>query len=199
MTARRPKISSSDLARRGRGEWSTVPERIRQRVNLAARQAAANIMNDLAERGPAYTGEFRDSWRTIPIGKGATPAPPGGYPYSTRNVPQLSTTVKEMQRVKVFEIINVSPYALYAMDIIPGFFRKPKGVEPLGGIEFGVKYGERKVGESFRYEVYGDGEGVSTAEKDWYENYVKGGGISATVSRSIKLAMTKGDVGVRFR
>jgi len=195
--ANRPTPRESDLRRRGRGGWGSVSERIKNRVNLAARQAAANVMNDLAEAGPAYSGKFRDSWQARAISTGATSA--GGYPYTTRRIPMLPTTAREMDRVAVFEIANTSPYALYAMDLIPGTWRKPKGVEPLGGIDFGVKYGDREKGTTFRWEVQpGDGDNVSTAEQDWYSNYVRGGGLSDGVKRAVKLAFGAGP-GVNIR
>jgi hypothetical protein len=203
--ARRAAVRASDLRRRGKreGGWTSVPERIRSRINLAARQAAANVMNDLAEAGPAYSGKFRDSWQAVAIGTGETST--GGYPYTTRRIPQLSTKVSEMKRVAVFEIANTSPYALYAMDLQPGRWRKPEGVEPLGGIDFseqypgGIKYGDRPFSPSFRGEVSDeDGDNVSTAEPDWYTNYVRGGALSGSVGKAVKLAFGPGP-GVNIR
>lgn len=200
MAARRPKVNESNLARRGRKtKWTDIAVRQRERINLTVRQAAVNIMNDLAERGPAYSGEFRDSWRALPLGGASEPGTPGQYPYTTRNIPKIGTRVKDMERVAVFEIINVAPYALYAMDIIPGVWRRPDGAEPIGGVEFGIEYGDRAFGETFRGEVSGEGENVSTAAANWYDDYVKGGGMSKAVARSIKLSASKGDAGVSFR
>jgi hypothetical protein len=177
--------------------WSQVSENIRNRINNAARQAAAAVMNDLAEKGPAYSGEFRDKWRAIAITGGLGQTTPSGYPYSTRDIPRLDTKVRTLEKVKVFEIVNTSPYALYAMDIIPGIWRKPEGSEPIGGIEFGVKRGRREYGETFRGDVDlgQEGKGSTTAEKDWYENYVRGGGLSAGVKRAVKFAIRSGGDG----
>ena len=187
----------SALRRRGKGGWGSLSEKYKNQLNLAARQAAANVMNDLAEAGPAYSGKFRDSWQARAIATGATSA--GGYPYTTRRIPMLPTTAREMDRVAVFEIANTSPYALYAMDLIPGTWRKPKGVEPLGGIDFGIKYGDRERGTTFRWEVQpGDGDNVSTAAQDWYSNYVRGGGLSDGVKRAVKFAFGAGP-GVNIR
>lgn len=197
--ARRPKVRTSDLNRRGKieGGWGSVSKKIKNRINLAARQAAANVMNDLAEAGPAYSGKFRDSWQAVAIGTGETST--GGYPYTTRRIPQLSTKAREMNRVAVFEIANTSPYALYAMDLLPGRWKKPKGVEPLGGIEFGIEYGERPFGPTFRGDVSGGtGDNVSTAEPDWYTNYVRGGALSGSVGKAVKLAFGAGP-GVNIR
>lgn len=203
--ARRPEVRTSDLKRRGKikgrlaakyKNWNSVPISIRNRINLAARQAAANVMNDLAEAGPAYSGKFRDSWQAVAIGTGETST--GGYPYTTRRIPQLSIKVSEMKRVAVFEIANTSPYAMYAMDLVPGRWRKPEGVEPLGGIEFGIEYGERPFGPTFRGDVSGTGDNVSTAEPDWYTNYVRGGALSGSVGKAVKLAFGPGP-GVNIR
>jgi len=207
MARRLSSRSMRNLERRGRKRkagdkpWSQVSEDIRNRINNAARQAAPAVMNDLAEKGPAYSGEFRDNWRANAITGGLGQVTPSGYPYSTRDVPRLDTKARTLEKVKVFEIVNTSPYALYAMDIIPGIWRRPKDSEPIGGIEFGVKKGRREYGETFRgdVDISKDGKGTTTAEKDWYENYVRGGGLSAGVKRAVKFAFrSDGGGGVRI-
>lgn len=187
MPARRTKVNQKRLAARGRRGWSGVSDNLRKEINDAARQTAANILNDLAEKGPGYSGKFRDNW--IAISLTGTGTSSGGYPYSTRSMPQLDTKAKTLNRVAVFEIVNTSSYAMQAMDLAPSRWKKPKGVTPIGGIEFGKHYGTRKWGETFRWEVSGgNGEAVSTAEQDWYINYVRGGEMSAAAKRAIKFA-----------
>ena len=44
-------------------------------------------MNDLAERGPEYSGIFKDSWRARVIETGQQRD--GEYPYSILDVPKL--------------------------------------------------------------------------------------------------------------
>lgn len=177
------------------GGWLDVPDRIRNKMNVAARQAAVAVMNDLAEKGPAYSGEFRDNWRALAIGDSAGGGGAGAYPYQISDVPNLKITRKSVERVKVFEIINVSPYALYAMDIIPGKWITPEGVTPKGGVEFGVLYGKRYG--RFRGEVEKDPEArrVSTAEKDWYTNYVNGGAMSDQVKRVLRISIQSSQEG----
>ena len=207
-TPRRPrkpaKPKPSTIARRGKkdpltgSEWVNVSENVKKKINNAARSAAVAIMNGLAEKGPAYSGDFRDSWRANVLGGFAANQPsPKGYPYRIQDVPQLKTTVKAQQKVTVFEIVNTSPYALYAMDILEGRWRRPTE-EPIGGVEFGVLYGTREKGPTFRWDVKPDptGKNVSTAERDWYENYARGGEMSADVKRVVRLAFRKGDNGV---
>ena len=195
------------IARRGRVDplskspWGQVSERIKTKINNAARNAAVATINGLAEKGPAYSGQFRDSWQAIILGGYGIGNPSqGSYPYKLSDVPKIKTSVKAMQRVSVIEIANTAPYALYAMDILPGKWRKPSE-EPIGGIEFGVLYGVRQNGPTFRWDVQPDpaGENVSTAERDWYENYIRGGAMSTDVKRVVKLAFRKGDNGINIR
>jgi hypothetical protein len=206
-TPRRPsKPKPSTIARRGKVDplskkpWAQISERVKTKINNAARSAALEIMNGLAAKSPAYSGDFRDSWRANALGGFAKNQPsPKGYPYRIQDVPQLKMTVKALQRVTVFEIVNTSPYALYAMDILEGRWIKPKTPEkPVGGIEFKPVYGIREKGPTFRWDVNPDPQGtnVSTAERDWYENYARGGEMSADVKRVVRLAFRKGDSGV---
>lgn len=213
VTPRRPsKPRPSTIARRGKVDplskkpWVQISERVKTKINNAARSAALEIMNGLATKGPAYSGDFRDSWRANALGGFAKNQPsPKGYPYRIQDVPQLKTTVKALQRVTMFEIVNTSPYALYAMDILPGRWRQIKGEAPIGGIEFGIMFGRRgrSNAPTFRGEITqqnrlrADGQNAAiTAEADWYENYARGGEMSADVKRVVRLAFRKGDSGV---
>ena len=56
----------------------------------AAREACVDIMNSLAERGPAWTGKYSSAWYALPSGSS-----PGGprsknrvYNYDLRHVPK---------------------------------------------------------------------------------------------------------------
>jgi hypothetical protein len=197
--ARRPGIRTSDLRRRNRLSTKLTTS-IKDRINLAARQAAAAIMNDLAEKGPAYSGNFRDSWRAIAV-RGAINEPqPSGYPYSTRDVPRLNTNYKTMELTTIFRIENEAPYALQAMDISPGVWRKPEGVKPEGGIEFGIQYGDTRArggsNGTFRWDIsLGESDEdrvLITAEADWYTKYVMDGSMSAEFKRVVRLAFKRG-------
>ena len=55
-----------------RDDVRNLPNDLRELVNLASRFAAVEIMNDLAEAGPEWSGKFQDSWIAIPIGTGAS-------------------------------------------------------------------------------------------------------------------------------
>lgn len=165
-----------------RREISQLPTDIRELINKVARVAAVNIMNDLAEAGPEWTGEFQDSWIAIPVGAAASGSTGGGYPYTLNDVPKLSTSIKETARVKKFEIVNIQPYAAYALDLEQGVFRGSIRLQnPAGNV---VAAGSRPT-PGFRGDVSGDGEARSTAPLDWYTNYLNGGGAAKALQDSV--------------
>lgn len=193
LTARNVRISN--LRRRGRrsGGWTDVPERIRKRINLSTRQAAVVVMNDLAERGPRYSGVFINQWKAVSLTGSGFTSEGKKYPYSIKDIPKLDTKSSTMNTVRVFEIFNTSSYAMEAMDLIPGDWQTPPS-EPLGGIAYsskvpgGVLHGWREKDQTLRWDVkpIASGGHVSTAEKNWYINYVKGGGLHSGVKRALK-------------
>lgn len=154
-------------------------------INQACRVAAVEIMNDLGKQGPAYSGEFRDSWVAIPVGSGASGRSGGEYPYQIDDVPNLSITRREVARVTKFVIENTQPYAEYALDLKEGKFYPP---DEFGPIKTPVKEGSRPSGNTKRGDVQtGVGEAKSTAELDWYTTYTQGGGMKKALERGVKL------------
>ena len=165
-----------------RKEISQLPIDVRELINEVARYAAVEIMNDLAEAGPEWTGKFQDSWIAVPIGRAASGSTGGGYPYTLNDVPKLSTSIKETARVKKFEIVNTQPYAEYALDLKEGKFR---GIgNPAGEV---VATGSRPV-PGRRGEVSGTGGARSTAPLDWYTSYLNGGGMAKALQDGVTFA-----------
>lgn len=161
-----------------------VPDAL-QAINDACRQTAVEIMNDLGKLGPAYTGNFRDSWVAIPVGQGASGRAGGDYPYQISDVPVLSLTRREVGRVTKFTIENTQPYAAYALDLEEGRFYPP---DEFGPLKAPVTEGRRGGGLTKRGAVTsGAGEAKSTAELDWYVTYVSGGGMQKALEKGIKL------------
>lgn len=149
-------------------------------------------MNDLAEKGPATTGAFRDSWKAEAVTGGKNNPTSSGYPYKIQDVPLVDIKSKTLDTVSLFRIFNMTPYADIAMDLKPGRFRRVEG--PIeGGIEFGISYGLRDQSPNFRGAVTeGPKEkNYSTAELDWYTNYVSGGEMSSTTGRVISREFAK--------
>ena len=152
-------------------------------VNSTARNAAKEIMNGLAEAGPDWSGEFKDSW--------VAHAPSGGsgggsYPYTLSDIPTLPATKAEAQRKTKFIIENVARHAPIALDLVDvprQEFRYP-GYGPQGDI---VSRGQRpEVGK--RGEVSGSGIARSTAPLDWYPLFAQGGKIQKALERGVRLA-----------
>ena len=156
-----------------------------QAVNEACRKTAVEVMNDLGRRGPAYSGEFRDSWIAVPEGKGAGGSAGGEYPYQLSDIPELSTTRREVSRAIKFTIENTQPYAGYALDLIEGRFYPP---DKFGPIKEPVETGKRSAGLTKRGDVTaGTGDAKSTAELDWYVTYINGGGLQKALEKGVKL------------
>ena len=165
-----------------RKEISQLPIDVRELINEVARYAAVEIMNDLAEAGPEWSGKFQDSWIAVPIGRAASGSTGGGYPYTLNDVPKLSTSIKETARVKKFEIVNTQPYAEYALDLKEGKFR---GIgNPAGEV---VATGSRPV-PGRRGDVSGTGGARSTAPLDWYTSYLNGGGMAKALQDGVTFA-----------
>lgn len=178
------------IGRRGKSMAKAVSDDAKYRINLATRKAMVDVMNDLAEKGPAYSGAFRDSWIAIPKGSGASGSTGGEYPYQLNSVPRLSIKGKEARRVVVFEIANTAPYAEIALDLVEGKFIKPE-YEPLGGVEFGVLMGKRFGRTRGQVAEGQSGANVSTANLDWYTTYARSE-IDPAIQRAFRFAFKPG-------
>ena len=156
----------------------------RRRAQSAARHAAVEIMNDLAEAGPNWTGEFANSW--VADAPGVGPGPQGSYPYTIRDTAKLPDTVAAFKRNPKLVIKNTTDYAMQAMDLEEGDFQAIG--DPIGEVVAeGKRYGAR------RGQVSNDGEGNSrsTAELDWFNTYVSGGGLAKSLGKGVKIAFAK--------
>ena len=163
-------------------------------VNQGIRGAALEIINELAELGPNWDGNFIDEWIAIPLGKGASGEIGGVYPYKIDDIPTLAIDKKEAGRVKVFEIVNKSDYAPYALDLITGRFSPHFAVKRTPN-KAPVETGKRdNTRETFRGELTSEpGQGQSTAELDWYNTYTGGGGIGKNMQTGFNRGINFGN------
>ena len=163
-------------------------------INNGMRGAALDIINELAELGPNWDGNFIDEWIAIPLGKGASGESGGVYPYKIDDIPTLAIDKKEAGRVKVFEIVNKSDYAPYALDLITGRFSPHfavKATRNKAPVETGKRDNTR---ETFRGELTSEpGQGQSTAELDWYNTYTGGGGIGKNMQTGFNRGINFGN------
>ena len=164
-----------------------------RRITKSARTATANVMNDLAERGPEHTGKFKNGWKAKIVGaEGGGPSRSAKYPYSRLHVPKLNTTREQgldvlVRKKPVIRIFNDSKnsigenYAVFACDLKRGKFF-PTRDTPKGKV---VKQGGRGSNPIFRGQFVGMGGGKSTAKANWFSNYTKGGAFRKAVKKGL--------------
>ena len=159
----------------------------------ALRNAAKEVLNDLAEISPKWSGEFQRSWyvETADGKRGVKPGGDGGR-YNLFNIPLIKTQGRNKKgqftsflpagngKIDLF-IGNSSPHAQEAMDLVPGLFFYP-GVGPKGRV---VARGNRQ-GDIRGNIQQGDGNNRSTAPLDWYTTYMQGGAFKAAVKKGAK-------------
>lgn len=167
---------------------------IKELVNNSARTAAVEIMNGLAEAGPAYSGQFSSAWYAVEPGQQAGgPRSAGGhvYKYDLRNVP-----VSKFKSGTYYEIVNGASYAAQALDLAEGAFRTQYDAEGniLDPVKDPVAVGKR-TGSKRGQVSSGTGFAVSTAPLDWYVTYTSGGAMQRDLGNGVKLGFRQGPRG----
>jgi len=147
----------------------------------AARNASVDIMNSLANRGPAWTGRYSSAWYALAEGNSPGTNRSNGkiYKYNLRNVPK-----GRFREGQMYTIVNGMPYADQAQDLTP--FERPgvKIAEPSPNLKK-IEYGERAEGS--RRGDLSPGEGNrSTAPLDWYLTYINGGALQKDLGDGVK-------------
>ena len=159
---------------------------IRRKTQSAARHAAAEIMNGLAEAGPLWSGEFANSW--VANAPGVGPGPNGTYPYSVRDTAKLPDTIAAVNRNPKLVVVNTTDYAMQAMDLEEGYFINP-GTEPKGPV---VLEGRRKG--KMRTDIIPTSDvstSRATAVRDWFLTYVNGGGMAKSLGTGVRIAFAR--------
>jgi hypothetical protein len=138
-------------------------------------RATEEIVVDLQEAGPVWSGKFSNSWQ-IETTDGRRTAGDGG-PGVPRRVPAplLSGRGFAFDDVK-YTISNFASYADEARDLAEGIFIDP-GTTPLKEYDRGTRV------SGYRGDLIGDDEGPnrSTAPLDWYTTYARGGAIDRRI------------------
>ena len=142
------------------------------------KRSAENIVKELQDAGPQWTGEFANSWEISSSSETARGTKNPGAPQRIK-APRLTASQFKFKPSVKYNITNTAPYRDYAMDLKEGIFkgegnpRKPP-----------VSTGSRPV-PGRRGDVTGSGGARSTAELNWYSDYVNGGRLD----KAIKLYM----------
>lgn len=173
------------MARRGGflNELDRLAENI-DRIAVAAfsrgpARAAEEIVTDLQEAGPVWSGRFSNSWE-ISTSDGRRTAGSGAPGMPKRiAAPLLSGRGFAFDDVK-YTVSNFSSYADQARDLVEGDYIDP-GTLPLKEYDRGTRV------SGIRGDLIGNDEGPnrSTAPLDWYTTYVRGGAID----KRIKIAL----------
>ena len=174
----------------------------RKELNKTVRTVAVQIMNDLAEAGPEWSGEFKNSWEAVPLGEGSKIGKSGSYPYKLDDIPRLSDTKEAVQKANKLQITNTSEWAKYALDIEKGKFtpknfpRRDRPKDPLGEVIPGGTGRRDPDSLTLRGEISGgDGGARITAPLFWYNKYLNGGGLQKSVEAGAKFAFKRNPQG----
>lgn len=187
--------------RASRGQLAGLARQVQRQLSpviaSGVREAGLQIVNELAQAGPAWSGKFSASWDVVPEGVAGKERESTGsvYRYTRSNFPlkrfedalnsrQGSDTVR-------FSIVNTAPHASIALDQEEGIFvRIGEPIKPLVREGFRPWDGESQdlhfrwqVGDAFTSRPPNAG---ITAEKDWFQSYVSAGlqrALGAGVSR----------------
>lgn len=157
---------------------------IKKATVAAARDACVEIMNSLAEKGPAWTGRYSSAWYALAPGQAPGEDRSTGkvYKYDLRNVPQ-----SRFRENGQFTIVNGMSYASQAQDLTPFDPKRPLVDRPIKPIE-----GKGKRPEGGKRGELQPGRGnVRTAPLDWYLNYVNGGGLKVDLKTGAKRGFGK--------
>ena len=179
------------MARR-RNDFMKLAEKLEAAVLapliLGAARSAQAVVKDLQELGPAWSGEFSNSWEIATESKVSSGS---GSPGQSQRLLAPILTPKEYKfkpEVKYY-IANKAPHADVALDLVESTYRYP-GTDPIKQAE----RGNRISGIRGDFSVQENGPNRRTAPLDWYTTYIRGGKIDKTVSlymdqalRSVKL------------
>ena len=123
--------------------------------NTVSKEAAEQIVNDLKEVGPYWTGDFESAWVVKPgtTRVSASRKPSGERPPAprTRQVTPVSVPPARGRKNVEYTIGNEMEYRNVAMDLEPGRIKRG---------------------------------GNQTAEQDWYRTYVEGGNLRLTLQQA---------------
>jgi len=156
-------------------------------------QSAQGVVRELQDKGPAWSGEFANSWEIasaskVSSGGGATGAPQRLLaPILTVDEFKFSPEVK-------YYIANKAPHADYALDLREGRFSPPANQperDPAAASGKTIRSGSRPSSSHKRGDLSGNGEGnaTSSADLDWYSTYVQGGKLDRAISLYMDAAL----------
>lgn len=155
---------------------------------IGVARSAENVVLQLQEKGPAWSGKFSNSWEIATPSDVSTGTGASGEPQRLK-APVLTVDEFKFKPEIKYYIANKAPHADVALDLVESTYRYP-GFEPIKVAE----RGNRTSGRRGDLATNPTGPNRRTAPLDWYVTYINGGGIDKTISlymdqalRSVKL------------
>lgn len=148
------------MARRTTFEIPGLKTWVQNIKNEVSQEAAREIVTELKERGPYWTGDFEEAW-VVKLGSTRIRATRKGVPLRprtpyTRQLTPVSIPQATGRKSISYTIGNEMEYRNIALDLEPG----------------------RITSETKN----------PTAPQDWYRTYVEGGGLRSTLARATNRA-----------
>ena len=192
--ARTTRTSRGQLRGLAKQLWQ---EQLSPVIASGVREAGLQIVNELAQAGPAWSGKFSASWDIVPEGGTGRQRESTGsiYRYTRSNFPlrrfENALNSRQGSNTVRFSIVNTAPHASIALDQEEGYFYRPS----LDPIKINtIELGEERVQPSMRYETgprfrgdLEDAPASRTAEPDWFQNYV-----SSALQRALGVGVSRG-------
>ena len=162
-------------------------------LSMGIKRSAEDIVSDLQEAGPSWTGSFSNSYQ-IATSSGVTGGT--GQPGEPRPVNALVLTGKELVLDGTkYTISNTSEHADIALDLVSrSNWTRPGGRPQTAKGMAAWKLGGGRDNPSRRGEIDGGdtkGESSRTAPLDWYDDYIKGGKIDKTIKLQMDRAFQR--------
>lgn len=154
-------------------------------IGEALRSATRQIIQELQEEGPDYSGQFKSRWYSQVEGRASKV-------YASTGVPRF--TEEQLKKgAPAILIGNSSPYAQEAMDLIPGDFRAQEEDPNKAPVAMGRRVGKERgdvkdLPSEAVADIYAKGKkpAMSTAQKDWFSTYMEGGRFGEAFKQGAK-------------
>lgn len=171
---RRPSRSRPP-ARGFRNDLRNMAPDMRRAVAESLRSATRQVISELREAGPDYSGKFKARWYSQVEGRSAKV-------FASTGVPRFTDEQLKRGGAPTILIGNSSPYAQEAMDLIPGTFIRQEESPNKAPVAIGRRTGKLRgdVQDMSTEDIIESGKGpaISTAERQWYTTYMEGGAFS---------------------
>jgi hypothetical protein len=146
-----------------RKQLSDMVSDIRAGLELGMEKATRDLVQELQEQGPHWTGEFEANWKVVPGQRLMSSGNPGGpvnfdRPEERGAPPTIAVPMTTLEQG--YTVYNDMEYADKAMDLEPG--------------DDGIYRGDRLR---------------ATAPRDWFEKYILGGPANLTLANGVKDGM----------